>query len=51
MHGLGTEWHSNGQKKFEINVVDGKRHGILIEWDKDGKKVAETKFENGVKVE
>ncbi|MDA9120319.1 hypothetical protein N9J83_09325 [Opitutales bacterium] len=41
------ENHSNGEKKFEIGVVDGLRHGSFFFWQSNGLKKLTGFFERG----
>ena len=41
------ENHSNGEKKFEIGVVDGLRHGSFFFWQSNGLKKLTGSFERG----
>ena len=42
-----TQFHANGQKKFEIGIVDGLRHGSFFFWQPNGIKELTGSYENG----
>jgi antitoxin component YwqK of YwqJK toxin-antitoxin module len=42
-----VDFWSNGQKRFEIPYVNGKRHGIETHWHQNGQKCIERTWENG----
>ena len=41
-------WHANGQKKYEVPMVDGVAHGTATEWHPNGHKMTEVQLEQGV---
>jgi len=47
--GKVLEYFSNGKKKLEKSIKDGKLHGMIIKWNYDGIKESEISFENGLK--
>lgn len=42
-----TQFHANGQKNFEIGIVDGLRHGSFFFWQPNGIKELTGSYENG----
>ncbi len=42
-----SEKHPNGQKKFEIGIVDGLRHGAFYFWQSNGLKKLTGSYERG----
>ena len=48
-NGLHTEWYRNGQKKSEVNYVDGKYDGQYTTWYKNGQKKSEVNYVDGKK--
>ncbi|MEM9917580.1 MAG: toxin-antitoxin system YwqK family antitoxin [Bacteroidota bacterium] len=46
--GTAFEDFPNGKKKLRVPIREGKVHGKAIEWAKNGKKVHESTFENGL---
>lgn len=48
--GTAIEEHSNGEKKIQIPIKEGKIHGTPREWSMGGEKIYEANFENGVQV-
>ncbi|MDP7038543.1 MAG: toxin-antitoxin system YwqK family antitoxin, partial [Myxococcota bacterium] len=40
-------WHENGQKQFEVEFVNGERHGAETSWWENGKKQSEGELVNG----
>ena len=40
-------YYSNGNRRYEIECRDGKRHGKFIKWRENGNKHLETEFKNG----
>ena len=47
LQGYVQQWHRNGNKKFEGNYVDGKRHGDFIIYRESGEEEFYGTFENG----
>ena len=47
MHGLGTAWNSNGQKRSETAFKDGKWHGLRTRWWNNGQKMGEITYKDG----
>ena len=45
--GLGTAWHTTGQKTHEANYIDGRPHGTWTFWYDNGQKTTEIQFRNG----
>ena len=45
--GTVVEHYSNGQKKIEGNVVNGKPEGVKTEWYENGQKRVERNYVNG----
>jgi antitoxin component YwqK of YwqJK toxin-antitoxin module len=45
--GTAQVFYENGQKKTEVNYVDGKRHGLGTAWDENGQKAAEINYVDG----
>jgi hypothetical protein len=43
-HGKYMEWYKNGNKKIDIDYVDGLKHGKLTEWDEEGRKIREEEY-------
>ena len=48
--GIAYDEHSNGKKKLQIPIKDGKVHGLAKEWSKNGDLVYEASFEEGIQV-
>jgi len=48
---MWTWYHSNGEKRYQVNYVQGKKHGKAIEWDNIGFKVQETAYKKGEIIE
>jgi antitoxin component YwqK of YwqJK toxin-antitoxin module len=46
-HGTYTEWHRNGQKALEVNMVHGKENGKKIRWYAGGQKKYEGMMADG----
>ena len=44
---LWNYWHENGQKKFEVNLKDGKRDGLATSWYENGQKKREVNYKGG----
>ena len=40
-------YYENGNVKYEIPFVKGKRHGVAKEYDENGNLIKETLYENG----
>ena len=47
MQGYIQQWDRNGNKKFEGNYVDGKRHGDFTIFKENGEEEFYGVFENG----
>ena len=47
LQGYIQQWYRNGNKKFEGNYVDGKRHGDFIIYKESGEEEFYGAFENG----
>ena len=45
--GKFTRWYKNGQKKLEINFINGKRNGKYTSWFKNGQKELESNWKDG----
>ena len=43
-----TEFYKNGQKKTEINLVDGMRQGVATWWHENGQKEFEVNYVDGM---
>lgn len=50
VHGKVVEWNENGTISYELELKDGKRHGLWSCRDKEGKLFSETKYEEDKKV-
>jgi len=48
--GNAKEQHSNGKKRMDVPIKEGKIHGTVKEWARNGNKTSETKYETGVQV-
>ena len=48
--GLAFEDHPNGNRQMEVPIKDGKIHGKVKEWERNGKKIYQAEYENGVQV-
>ncbi|MEM9820279.1 MAG: hypothetical protein AAF985_04380 [Bacteroidota bacterium] len=48
--GTTKERHSNGKKRREVPVKEGKVHGTVKEWARNGNKVSESRYEIGIQV-
>ena len=48
--GVAVSKHDNGQKKWEGNWKDGKRHGLQTGWYEDGQKKKEVTYKAGKKI-
>ena len=46
--GTATDKHPNGKKRLEIPIKNGKVNGMSKEWAKNGQKIHETTYVNGV---
>jgi len=46
-HGLTTRWWQDGQKKSEMEFVNGVRHGRRIAWHNNGQPWSEGAYDNG----
>lgn len=46
-NGVWTKRHSNGNKEYEANFKDGKRHGTCTGWYSDGQKEYEENYKDG----
>ena len=47
LQGYVQQWYRNGNKRFEGNYVDGKRHGDFIIYKESGEEEFYGAFENG----
>ena len=47
LQGYIQQWYRNGNKRFEGNYVDGKRHGDFIIYKENGEEEYYGTFENG----
>jgi antitoxin component YwqK of YwqJK toxin-antitoxin module len=47
LKGYTQQWHRNGNKRFEVNYVDGKKHGDFIICKEKGEEEFFGTFENG----
>jgi antitoxin component YwqK of YwqJK toxin-antitoxin module len=45
--GIATEFHKNGTKKMEVEIVHGRQHGLLIKWYKNGHVKLESNLSGG----
>ena len=41
------KWYSDGQKKKNVNFIDGKKEGKEINWKKDGTIKSEVIYKDG----
>ena len=48
--GNAKEKHSNGKKRMDVPIKEGKIHGTVKEWARNGNKTSETQYETGVQV-
>lgn len=48
-YGLYERWQQNGSKKYEINYIDGDKHGECIFWHNNGKKALTSTWYYGLK--
>jgi hypothetical protein len=49
-NGKHVVYYDNGQKKYESHYKNGKLDGLRTQWDKNGKKVREIQYKDGVEV-
>ena len=47
--GMFVDWHPNGQKKEEVNYIDGKEDGKYTQWYENGTKWIEQYYKDGKK--
>ena len=47
LQGYVQQWYRNGNKKFEGNYVDGKKHGDFVIYKESGEEEFYGTFENG----
>ena len=45
--GLYEEFYENGQLRFRLNYIDGKRDGLIEFFDEDGNLISTETWENG----
>ncbi len=46
-NGVKTEYHENGQKRYEFTLRFGKLHGLRTHWRPDGQKWTEKNWKDG----
>ncbi len=46
--GTAVDFHEKGKKKLQVPIKDGKVHGTVREWAKNGKKIHEANYVQGV---
>ena len=45
--GTVVDWHDNGQKQYEAQMVDGVAEGKAVEWYENGQKMTEVTLKDG----
>jgi len=45
---IKTNYHSNGNRSYEISYVNDKIHGLRIWWYPNGNKSSETTYKNNL---
>ena len=45
-NGLWAEYYENGNNKFQVKFVNGKKEGVAIYWDENGRKTKEELYKN-----
>jgi antitoxin component YwqK of YwqJK toxin-antitoxin module len=45
-NGLWTKYYENGNNKFQVKFVSGKKEGVAIYWDENGRKTKEESYRN-----
>ena len=47
LDGPSTWWRENGQKSYQINYKDGKKHGPFIVYNTKGEEVRRENYKDG----